>query len=221
MIFVNFKTYEQGSGEAALKLISIIEKVSQTTEVKIIPVVQVIDLELAVQNSKVDVWVQNIDPITYGAHTGMTLAEEAQRAGAKGTFLNHSENKYEDLEKLQFAVRHAQNIGLQTLVFASSVEEFHKVCDLKPDFASYEPPELIGSTTTSVAQAQPKIIAHVAEMAKAANIPLIVGAGVHSKEDVSKSLELGAAGVALATDVVKAQDPQKELLDLVEGFGEK
>jgi thiamine monophosphate synthase len=31
-------------------------------------------------------------------------------------------------------------------------------------------------------------------------------------------LELGASGVAVATDIVKAQDPQKELLELAEGF---
>jgi len=29
---------------------------------------------------------------------------------------------------------------------------------------------------------------------------------------------LGAVGVAVATDVVKAEDPKKELLDLAEGF---
>jgi len=47
---------------------------------------------------------------------------------------------------------------------------------------------------------------------------LIVGAGVHQKEDVVKSLELGAIGVAVATDIVKAQDPKKEIEDLLAGF---
>jgi len=31
-------------------------------------------------------------------------------------------------------------------------------------------------------------------------------------------LELGAVGVAVATDIVKAEDPKKELLELVGGF---
>lgn len=218
MIVINFKTYQQASGALALNLISAIDEVAKQTQVPIISAVQVIDLKEVVEKTSGEVWVQNIDPITFGAHTGMTLAEEAKRIGAKGTLLNHSENKYEDLEKLRYAVNHAQEIGLKTLVFASSLEEFHKVCDLHPDFASYEPPELIGSTTISVAQAQPNVISHAANMSKAAGVPLIVGAGVHSKEDVAKSIELGAMGVAVATDVVKATDPKKELLDLLEGF---
>jgi len=45
-----------------------------------------------------------------------------------------------------------------------------------------------------------------------------VGAGIHELTDVKKSMELGAVGVAVATDIVKAVDPKKELLDLVEGF---
>jgi len=36
--------------------------------------------------------------------------------------------------------------------------------------------------------------------------------------DVKKSIELGAAGIAVASDIVKSADPRKELLDLVEGF---
>lgn len=218
MIVINFKTYQQGSGEEGFRLLSLIEEVALGTETSIIPAVQVIDLKEATEKSRLPIWVQNIDPITYGSHTGLTLAEEAVRIGAKGTLLNHSENKYEDLEKLQYSIVHCRSIGLRTLVLASSVEEFHKVCDLKPDFVGYEPPELIGSTTVSVAQAQPKIISHVADMAKAAGIPLLVGAGVHSKDDVKRSLELGAMGVLLATDIVKAEDPKKELLDLLEGF---
>ena len=51
-----------------------------------------------------------------------------------------------------------------------------------------------------------------------AGIPLIVGAGINSAADVKKSLELGAVGVAVATDVVKATNPRGELIDLTEGF---
>ena len=109
-------------------------------------------------------------------------------------------------------------MGLSTLIFAKDLEELEKVCTLHPDFVSYEPPELIGSTTTSVSQAQPDVIAKASKITSSFSIPLIVGAGVHSKEDVSKSIELGAAGIAVATDIVKAQDPKAELLDLLEGF---
>ncbi|KKR70842.1 MAG: Triosephosphate isomerase, partial [Candidatus Woesebacteria bacterium GW2011_GWA2_40_7b] len=83
---------------------------------------------------------------------------------------------------------------------------------------SYEPPEFIGSVTTSVAEAKPEIVSQAAGIARSFGLPLIVGAGIHSMDDVRKSLELGAVGVAVATDIVKAEDPKKELLDLTEGF---
>lgn len=218
MIVINFKTYEEGSGIAAIELVKQIETVTSNRTIPIIPAVAAIDLKEIADLTSLPVWVQNIDPITYGAHTGMTLAEEAVRLGAQGTLLNHSENKYQDWEKLEFAIKHAQNIGLQVLVFASDLEELKKVLELKPNFASYEPPEFIGSTTTSVAEAKPEIISQAAEICKVANIPLLVGAGIHSAKDVSVSIELGATGIAVATNIVKAEDPAKALQELLGGF---
>ncbi len=220
MIVVNFKAYEQGSGEKAVALAKIIEEVTKTTQTPIIPAVQAIDLKEICDAISIDVWVQDIDPITFGAHTGQTLAEEAVRIGARGTLLNHSENKYSELEKLQYAISHAKQVGLKTLVFASDMVELEKILAFAPDYASYEPPEFIGSTTTSVATQKPEIIAEAAEVCKKAGIPLIVGAGIHSQEDVKKSVELGALGIAVATNIVKAEDPKKELLNLLGGFGQ-
>jgi triosephosphate isomerase len=218
MIFVNFKTFEGGTGIRALSLIKIIEDVAGLSGVKIIPAVQATDVKEAVAASKLEIWIQNIDPITYGAHTGSILPEAAYEDGASGTLLNHSEAKTGDFEKLKYSVKRAGEIGLKTLVFASDARELAQVVMLKPTYASYEPPELIGSKEISVAEAHPDIISEAAEICKSAGVPLIVGAGVHSRADVKKSLELGAVGVALATDVVAATDPRTELMDLVEGF---
>ena len=218
MIFVNFKTFEGGTGQRALSLIKILEDVAQSSGVKIIPAVQASDVKEAVLNSKLEIWTQKIDPVGFGAHTGSILPEAVYEDGAAGTFLNHSEAKIGDFGALGAAVKRAGEVGLKTLVFASGARELAQVVTLKPTFASYEPPELIGSRETSVAQAHPDIISEASEICKAAGVPLIVGAGVHSGGDVKKSLELGAVGVALATDVVAAQDPRAELMDLVEGF---
>ena len=218
MIFVNFKTYEEGSGQKGIALTKILEEVAHETQVKVIPVVQIIDVEAIVAATRLEVWIQHIDPVSFGPYTGWTLPEEAIRIGIRGVFLNHSEHKFEDWGELTKATLRSREVDLKTLVFASDLEEFKKVLALKPTLAAYEPPELIGSTETSVAQAEPEIIAKASVLAKEAGIPLIVGAGINSREDVKKSLELGAVGVAVATDVVKAQDPKKELLDLAEGF---
>ena len=218
MIFVNYKTYEEGSGQKALNLTRVIEEIAHETQIKIIPVVQGIDAEEIISATKLEVWIQHVDPISFGPNTGWTLPEEAVRIGVRGVFLNHSEHKFEDKDGLSKAVAKCKEVDLKTLVFADDIEEFKKVLVLTPTYVAYEPPELVGSTEISVAQAKPEVISQASELAKQAGIPLIVGAGVHSMDDVKKSLELGAVGVAVSTDVVKAEDPKKELLDLVEGF---
>jgi triosephosphate isomerase len=218
MIFVNYKTFEESSGPKALALTKILEETAHESQVKIIPVVQIIDAESVVSGTTLEVWIQHVDPVSYGAHTGWTLPEEAARAGVSGVFLNHSEHKFDNFEALRAANEKAISANLKTLIFAGSLDELTKIVALAPTYVAYEPPELVGSTTTSVAEAQPEIISQAVEIARGASLPLIVGAGIHNLLDVKKSLELGAVGVAVATDVVKAVDPKKELMDLIEGF---
>ena len=218
MIFINFKTYEQGTGKRALMLVKILGEVADEAQVKIVPVVQASDIKEAVATTKLEVWAQHIDAAGFGAHTGAVLAEAVFEDGAAGTFLNHSERKFPDLESLKNAAERSRNVGLKTIIFALSLDELSAVSLFTPTFVAYEPPEFIGSTTVSVTSAQPEIVLKAVEIAKSHDLPLIVGAGIHSREDVKKSLELGAVGVAVATDIVKAEDPKKELLELVGGF---
>ena len=218
MIFVNYKTFEESSGSRAIALTKILEEVAHESQVKIIPVVQIIDAESVMASTTLEVWIQHVDPLSYGAHTGWTLPEEAAKLGVAGVFLNHSEHKFNDMDALYTANEKAMTANLKTLIFAGSLEELKKIVEFAPTYVAYEPADLVGSTTTSVAQAQPEIIAQATEIAKGAGLPLIVGAGIHSLADVKKSLELGAVGVAVATDIVKAADPKKELTELTEGF---
>ncbi len=218
MIFLNFKTYESGTGDTALAMSKIVEEVSLLSGIKIIPVVQTADIREIVSTVSVEVWAQKIDAVTFGAHTGSILPESVLEDGARGTFLNHSENRFADFETLSKAFSRAKEVGLKTLIFAKDLEELEKITSLKPDYISYEPPALIGSKDKSVASAEPEIIASAVEISKKSGIPLIVGAGVHSKEDVRTCIELGAVGIAVASDIMMADNPKEELLDLVSGF---
>jgi triosephosphate isomerase len=218
MIFVNYKAYEEGTGQKAIALTKVLEEVAHETQVKIIPVVQTLDAEMVIASTTLEVWVQHVDPIAYGAHTGWTMPSEAAKIGVSGVFLNHSEHKFDNFDNLYAANERALSANLKTLIFAGNLDELKKITELSPTYVAYEPPELVGSITTSVARAQPEIISQAAEIARGAGLPLIVGAGIHSMDDVKRSLELGAVGVAVATDIVKAVDPKKELFDLVEGF---
>ena len=218
MIFVNFKTYEQGTGADAIRLVKILEEVAHASQIKIIPVVQAADVREMVATTQLEVWSQHVDPVEFGAHTGFILAEAVVEDGESGIFLNHSEHKFSDFGTLEKAHARAVEVGLKTLIFAGNLSELKLILKLNPTFASYEPPELVGSKTTSVAQSKPEAIAEAVEITKAKGLPLIVGAGIKSREDVRKSLELGAVGVAVASDIVTAKDPKEEILDLVEGF---
>ncbi len=218
MIFVNFKTYQEGTGANAVKLARIMEEVSSETQIKLIPVVQAGDVREVVQAVKLEVWVQHVDIEGYGAHTGSIIPEEVKEDGASGTFLNHSEHRFLSFENLEKAHQRAKEVGLKTLIFAGNIPQLLSVVGLNPDFVSYEPPELVGSTTTSVSQEKPEVIAESVQIAKAKSLPLIVGAGIKTEEDIRKSLELGATGFAIASSIVKAIDPKEELTKLIEGY---
>ena len=218
MIFVNYKTYEEGTGQKAVALTKILEEVAHETQIKIVPVVQVGDVKEVVVSTTLEVWTQKVDPVEFGAHTGSVVPESVFEDGAVGTFLNHSESRFATFDELGKASDRAKSVGLKTLIFAKDIEELKNITSLSPSYLAYEPPELVGSSTVSVSTAKPEVIKEAAEIAKLAGTPLIVGAGIHSADDIKKSLGLGAVGVAVASDILKAEDPKKELLDLTEGF---
>lgn len=218
MIFVNFKIYNEGTGENALSLAKTLEKVAVEKKIKVIPVVQASDVKEIATSTTLEIWVQKIDPVEFGAHTGMVIPEAVFEDGAAGTLLNHSENRAENFSFLQKSVERATQAGLKTLVFAKDMQELKKISRLNPTYLSYEPPELVGNPDTSVAQERPEVIAKAVVISRGKGIPLVVGAGIKSKEDVKKSLELGAVGVAVASSVVKSADPKASLEELVLGF---
>jgi triosephosphate isomerase len=129
--------------------------------------------------------------------------------------LNHSENKL-PVQVVLSIVKKCRKLGLKTLVCAASVEEAKEIEPSKPDLLGYEPPEFIGSRIASVSTAKPEVIKQL--ITKIKTVSTLVGAGVHSCQDVKVALELGAKGVLVASDVVLAKDPKKELEDLAKGF---
>lgn len=218
MLFVNFKTYEQSSGDNVFELLKKVSEASREAGVKVVAAVQATDIREATMSCPLEIWAQHVDPVGYGAHTGAVLPQAVFADGASGTFLNHSENKFENFDELREAVSQCKKVGLKTLVFAGDIQELGKIVSLKPDFVSYEPPDLVGSKTTSVAAAKPDVIKKAVGVAHTHRIPLVVGAGVKSQEDVRVSVSLGADGVAVASHVVTSKNPETEVLNLLEGF---
>ncbi len=226
MIFVNFKTYREGTGGKAVELAKICQEVQKTSKVKIIPVVQAADLyQIKNQFSELEIWVQHLDPFPQGQYTGWINLEAVKEAGASGTLLNHSEHQIPPGTVRQIIKRarspsHQSPVTshqrFQVMVCCKSIGQAERLTKFKPDFLAYEPPELIGSREKSVASEKPEAIGNLVKMIP--EIPITVGAGIHSQEDVKISLKMGAKGVLVATDIVLAKDSKKELEDLAKGF---
>jgi len=49
-------------------------------------------------------------------------------------------------------------------------------------------------------------------------VPILVGAGIHSAEDVKVSLKLGAKGILISSYIVKSKNPEEKLMELAKCF---
>ncbi len=217
MIFVNFKTYREATGETALNLAKICQEVSQQTKVSIIPVVQIIDLALVKKEVDIPIWVQHADPEPQGQFTGSINVEAVYEAGANGTLLNHSEYplNFDILDKTAARIKSLANT-FQVMICCQDLEILKKAAQLSPNYLAYEPPELIGSKTSSVASEKADTIGEAVK--RADNIPLIVGAGIKTAEDVKISLKKGAKGILVSSSVVLSKSPLQTLSTLAAAF---
>lgn len=219
MILVNFKAYREATGQNAVKLAKICEKVSKDSGFTIAISVQTADIYRVSQASKVPVFAQHIDPIGFGPFTGHNLAECIKENGAAGTLINHSEY-WLDRESIRKCIGRAKEAKLSTIVCVPDPQAATGVAQLKPDFIVLEPPELIGGEV-SVSTAEPYLIEDTIEKVKKMwKIPVLVGAGIKNKRDVSIALKLGASGVVVATHMIETDDPETILKELVEGLRE-
>ncbi len=203
------------SGKEAEALAILHEEVAQETGASIGVAVSHCDLYRVSKAVNLPVFGQHVDPIDYGSFTGSVLATNLRASGAEGTLLNHSE-KTLSFDDLSHSAACAQKASLMRIICVATPEEVERAVHLEPDFIAYEPPELIGSRSKSVASEKPESIADA--VSKASGIPLLVGAGINSPEDIKISLELGASGFLVASAVVKAKDPKKALKSLVSAF---
>ncbi len=213
MLIVNLKTYQDGSGDNALDLAYLCEKVAKQEDMNVAVAVQNADLHRIAQKVDIPVFAQHIDPAEYGSHTGQDIAETLKYNGADGVLINHSEDQV-SLETIDNAVIRATNNQLQTVVCIDAPEMATKVSEFTPDFIAYEPSELIGGNT-SVSTAEPELVESAVEHASQT---VLCGAGIKDRNDVATALDLGTDGVLVASGVVKANHPEDALRDLVAGM---
>jgi triosephosphate isomerase (TIM) len=217
-IIVNLKTYQQGFGKKGLELLKALEKASTGYQGQVAVAAATVDIKLFSEKSALPVFAQHIDPVGFGAFTGHVLPEAVKEAGATGTLINHAERRL-TIADIGAAVSRCREVGLISCVCTNNVDTSAAVAALGPDFLAVEPPELIGGNV-SVSSAKPEIISGSVQRVRKVNdkVKVLCGAGVKNGKDVSKALELGSAGVLLASGVVTAKDVGAVMKDLLLGL---
>ncbi|MFA5857028.1 MAG: triose-phosphate isomerase [Candidatus Pacearchaeota archaeon] len=204
IILVNLKTYQTGLDSVK------ISKIIATVDKNILVAAQASDIYEITKSTKLKVYSQHVDPFEPGRNTGFILPEAIKKDGAIGTLLNHSEHKL-DLKTIKETIIRCKKIKLKTMVFAKDLKEAKQIKKFNPDFIIYEPPELVAGNI-SVSESKPQVIS---DFAKKLNKDFLVGAGIKTNQDLKKSIELGAKGIALASAITTAKNPKKVLKDLI------
>lgn len=215
MIIVNFKNYKETFGDGAMVLAEICQRIGKKSGVKIIPAVSALDAVKIKEKLDMEIFLQSVDPIFEGAGSGFISPIKALELGIDGTILNHSEHRIKPgtLKKM-LKIWPKKFKSVVCIGSFGQTESWAK--NIKPDFIAYEPKSLIGSKEKSVASEKSEVIKKIVEFYK--NIPVLVGAGIHSIKDVEVSLKMGAKGILISSFIVKAKDPEKELTKLAEVF---
>ncbi len=216
-VVVNYKTYKTGIGERGLKLAFTIQE-RGGEYFGIAP--QVPDTTLIARQVSIPVFAQHADPLDEDRETGWILPRSLAEVGVYGVLLNHSEHPM-PLGRIRDTILLAKRYGLKTLVCAESPSQAREIAKLGPDAVAVEPPELIG-TKTSVSEAEPDVVVNTVKNIHEVNnsVLVFVGAGIHTREDVTKAIQLGAYGVLLASGVMLSENVEREITELKKGVEE-
>ena len=144
---------------------------------------------------------------------GFILPFSVKDAGASGVVINHAEHPVSE-DVIKKTVEKAKAYGLKTLVLCQSIELVKQVEEWNSNYIGYEKGELIAGPVSMV-DMEEKNIQYLASILKK---PLIIGAGITTREHVKKTVILGGKGIILASAFVKAENPEEKLRELAEGF---
>ncbi len=213
---INFKAYESAFNLSLAE--NIAKEASKITSSLGIRIILAVPSVLALKLAEVyeDIYLEHVDPVGFGAHTGRIPPDSLKTLGIKGSIINHSEHKLvlRDVFKI---IKNLNGVGIEALACGDTPAEVAALAYALPAMIAVEPPELIG-TGIPVSKAKPEVITDSLEAIRRTgkDIPLLAGAGITSAADVARAVELGAKGVLVASAVMKAKDPFKVIRELAE-----
>ena len=214
MIILNFKTYAETFGNKSENLAKTIREASVNYKTQVIIAASALDAYRLQNSTGVEVWLQSIDEYSEGKHSGWVSPKQAQSLGINGSLINHSEHRLKKGTIQKILANKPENFKI--VCCAHSLGQIPWIKKSNPDYILYEPPELIASPDKSVATEKADSIKNA--VALASPIPLIVGAGIKSTEDVRVSCKMGAIGICLSSAFVLSENPKEFLIKLLEGF---
>ncbi|OLS26963.1 MAG: Triosephosphate isomerase [Candidatus Heimdallarchaeota archaeon LC_3] len=219
-IFLNCKTYVESSGDKGINLAKIANKTAKEYNCTIIIIPQHPLLAKIVDEVDIPVFSQSIDARDAGSHTGWIIPENLKSIGVEGTLINHSEHR-DTIANIERSINLCKDLSMYSLACSNNVQTSLGLAACLPDAIAMEPPELIGSGIS--VSTKPEIIKETIFLIKKhfKEVKTIVGAGVSNQKDVSDSIKLNAEGILLASAFVKAKDPEKILIEMVEGLNKK
>ncbi len=210
-LIINFKNYEEVSGDRAIKLADSARQVAENLQLEIVLAPPHPILALIAKEIRIPVICQHVDDEKMGPSTGFIMPEIAKSYGAVGSLINHSEHRME-MSSISRIVKRLRKLDMVSIVCAQEPQEVVDISNLEPDFIAIEPPELIGSGR-AVSKENPAIITKSIEGAGSRS-SIICGAGISDKDDVSKAMDLGSQGILVASGVIKAASWEKKITEL-------
>ncbi|MEB3756126.1 MAG: triose-phosphate isomerase [Desulfurococcales archaeon] len=209
---VNYKAYPTSHGEIAEDIARKASELSSTGKIRIILAVPATEV-YKISKIHEDTYIQSVDPVPEGAHTGHITIKMAEESGAKGVLLNHSEKKllYRDIQSV------VKITSMETLICAETPEEAAAISLLNPTMIAIEPPELIG-TGIPVSKAKPQVITNTVKLVRQYNTQtaVLTGAGISAPDDAIKAIQLGTQGILVASAIMKARNPPAKLEEFAE-----
>lgn len=219
VVIVNYKAYPSCIGKKAVEITTALARAAEGQRVTLAVAPQAADIARVAGSTSLVVLAQHVDSVKPGNGTGTTVVESVLEAGALGSLLNHAERRL-TLAEVEACVLRLRAAGLAQVVCTNTPGATRAAAAFSPDFLAIEPPELIGGTV-SVTSSDPGIVRDSVKAAKevAPNVRVLCGAGVKTGDDLAAALDLGAAGVLLASAVTTSNQPGKALADLLSGLG--
>jgi len=218
LFLLNLKVYPECLGPAAERLALSLEELGRGAGVAVAIAPATPDLGRVAAVVGIPVLAQHADADPAGAHTGFVPPESIRAAGGQGSLVNHSEHPIPLAQARDVVVRLSAT-GLVAVVCAPTVVSARQLAVLHPAYLAIEPPELIGGHR-AVSTARPEVVSDTVAAVRAVDpsVAVLCGAGVHDRRDVRRALELGSAGVLVASAVARAPSARNAIAELLAGF---